>query len=79
MKDIREYIPYHICPVVVICAYLWCPYQIKNLSSLKSHEIPFLKEPLWAMFEKSGFLQAGFYDNYNRCKQAEHAHSAPLT
>ena len=31
------------------------------------------------MFEKSGFLQAGFYDNYNRCKQAEHAHSAPLT
>ena len=37
----QQHIPYHICPVSVICADRWCPYEIenlfKNLSSLKSH------------------------------------------
>ena len=27
----QQYIPYHMCPVVVICADRFCPYQIKNL------------------------------------------------
>ena len=28
---IQQYIPYHMCPVVVICADRLCPCQIKNL------------------------------------------------
>ena len=28
---------YSICSVVFICADRWCPYQIKNLCSPKSH------------------------------------------
>ena len=28
---IQQHIPYHICPVVIISADHWCPYQIKKL------------------------------------------------
>ena len=53
---IQQYIPYHICPVVVICAdHCSAPDKIKNLFSwalTPSKSGPFLYEPIYAKLEK---------------------------